>query len=94
MGGGIREEPGDTNFLLELRGLKNAEVTESSPVPSVQGRINARKNWWFENVQLSALAIGVLLTIYHYTSALFYKEQQKCLRSCRICCQCYQRVSY
>ena len=41
---GIREEPGDTNFLLELRGLKNAEVTESSPVPSVQGRINARKN--------------------------------------------------
>ena len=29
---GIREEPGDTNFLLELRGLKNAEVTESSPV--------------------------------------------------------------
>ena len=32
---GIREEPGDTNFLLELRGLKNAEVTESSPVPSV-----------------------------------------------------------
>ena len=42
---GIREEPGDTNFLLELRDLKNAEVTESSPVQSVQGRINARKNW-------------------------------------------------
>lgn len=61
---GIREEPGDTNFLLELRGLKNAEVTESSPVLSVQGRINARKNWWFENLQLSALVIGVLLTIY------------------------------
>ena len=34
---GIQEEPGDTNFLLELRGLKNAEVTESSPVQSVQG---------------------------------------------------------
>ena len=51
-------------ILLELRGLKNAEVTESSPVLSVQGRINARKNWWFENLQLSALVIGVLLTIY------------------------------
>ena len=53
----IREEPGDTNFLLELRGLKDAEVTESLPVQSVQGRINARKNWWFENLQLSALVI-------------------------------------
>ena len=42
---GIQIEPGDTNFLLELRDLKNAEVTESSPVQSVQGRINARKNW-------------------------------------------------
>ena len=60
---GIQEEPGDTNFLLELRGLKNAEVTESSPVQSVQGR-NARKNWWFKNLQLSALVIGVLLTSY------------------------------
>ena len=61
---GIQEEPGDTNFLLELRGLKNAEVTESSPVQSVQGRINAHKNWWFKNFQLSALVIGVLLTSY------------------------------
>ena len=50
--------------MLELHGLKNAEVTESSPVQSVQGRINTRKNWWFENLQLSALVIGVLLTSY------------------------------
>ena len=32
---GIQIEPGDTNFLLELRDLKNAEVTESSPVQAV-----------------------------------------------------------
>ena len=61
---GLQEEPGDTNFLLELRGLKNAEVTESSPVQSVQGRINARKSRWFKNLQLSALVVGVLLTSY------------------------------
>ena len=58
------QEPGDTNFLLELRGLKNAEVTESLPVQFVQGRINARKNWWFKNLQLSSLVIVVLLTSY------------------------------
>ena len=51
-------------ILLELRGIKNAEVTESSPVQYVQGRINACKNWWFKNLQLSALVIGVLLTSY------------------------------
>ena len=50
--------------MLELRGLKNAEVTESSPVQSVQGRINARKSRWFKNLQLSALVVGVLLTSY------------------------------
>lgn len=41
---GIQEEPGDTNCLLEMRALKNAEVTESSPVQSVQGHINAHKS--------------------------------------------------
>ena len=31
---------------------------------SVQGRIAARKAWWFNNLQLSALVFGVLLNCY------------------------------
>ena len=31
----IQEEPGDNIFLLELHGLKNDYVTESSPVQSI-----------------------------------------------------------
>lgn len=60
---GIQEEPGDNNFLLDLHGLKDGEVTEYLPLQSVQGRINACKNW-FKNLQLSALVIRVLLTSY------------------------------
>ena len=39
-------------------------IEASTPEQSVQGRIAARRAWWFNNLQLSALVIGVLLNCY------------------------------
>ena len=39
-------------------------IEYSSPEQSVQGRIVAREAWWFNNLQLSPLVIGVLLNCY------------------------------
>jgi len=51
----------DETDLVELLEFKNADVIEAStPEQSVQGRIAARKAWWFNNLQLSASSVKLL----------------------------------
>ena len=59
------DDSGETDFIDLFDYNKADVIQDSAPVQSVQGRIAARKAWWFNNLQLSALVFGGFIELLH-----------------------------